>query len=106
MVLRNFIELVPGEPATLHFTGGTIVEKTIVDPLTGREKKVRALVLEVDRLNGEPVSAQFSTLSEKLASQLFPFLERGDIQNYEFTILVEGEGFTRTYSVEVHPYGG
>jgi len=99
MVLRNYVQLEPNVPAVMHFTGGSLQRRTIIERLDGKPKGVNALVLDVNELNGVAVSAQFSTLSEKLAAQLMPFVENKTIHLYRFAITQRGEGFTTDYTV-------
>lgn len=100
MVLRNYVELVPGQPARLHFANHAYTSKTIRDPLLNMDKVVNTLTMQVDELNGAPASGLLSITSEKLASQLAPFLEGKRYLGFVFTITAMGEGFRRSYQVE------
>ena len=106
MVLRNYVTLEEGKAAVMHFRDHYLEDRNIVDPSTRREKGARALVFEVDRLGGESVSAQFSTLSEKLAQTLEPYLEEKTYINYTFIITRRGRGYATEYEVQVTPFGG
>ena len=101
MVLQNYVILETGRPARLHFTAHDIVPKTITDPLLGRPKGVSALVFQVDELNGRPVTAQYSTLSQKHANDFAAFLPGQRYRAYDFIITAEGEGWRREYRVQV-----
>jgi len=103
MVLQNYVILEPGVPARLHFTDHRIMTKTITDPITGEGVIRRTLVFDVDELNGEKVAAQYSIMSEKHASQFEPYLEDKSYRDYDFVITVQGEGFQRSWSVQVLP---
>lgn len=103
MVLQNYVILAEGVPAKLHFIGHIIETRDITDPVTGRPKAVRALVFDVDELNGKPTQARYSTISEKHASQFAPFLEKGRYINYNFSITQLGRGFAREYQLKVEP---
>ena len=74
MVLQNYIQLVPGKPARLHLTNPRIEQREITDPITKQLKRVNVLVFAVDELDGKPVQSTFSTLSDKLALALQPWI--------------------------------
>jgi len=101
MVLMNYIALVPGEPAKMHFTDDYYMERHIYERETGKDKRVRSLVLWCDELNGEPAAKTFSILSEKLAAHITPFLPGKRYLNYDFIITQVGEGFTKDWDVQV-----
>lgn len=100
MVLRNIVELVENVPARMHFVDHALVDKTINDPVLRKAKVATALVFVVDRLNGQPASATFSILAEKLAAKLEPFLASARYRQYDFIITARGAGFLRDYTVE------
>ena len=103
MVLENYVILVPGVPARLHFTDHHIETRTITDPVTGQPTSRRALVLDVDQLNGRLVAARYSTMAEKHAAQFAPYLPDKSYTRYDFTITATGESFRRSWSVQVTP---
>ena len=103
MVLQNFVVLQPGIPAKLHFTDHTIAPRTITDPLTGVPTTRNTLQLIVDTLNDRPVLATYSTMAEKHAQQFAPYLPNKTYVKYDFTITMTGEGFRRSWSVQVTP---
>jgi len=105
MVLRNFVELQEGVPAVMHFRDHWIERRNIVDPATRKEKGANVLVFEVDRLGGQEVSAQFSTLSEKLASTLAPLLEAKRYLNMTVIITKRGRGYATEYELQTTPFG-
>jgi predicted methyltransferase len=100
MVLRNYVELVAGQPSRLHFVSADLVDRTITDPVLGRPKVATVLMLGIDELDGQPAAAFLSVTAEKLASQFKPFIDRGVLADYDFVVTARGEGFRRTYSVE------
>lgn len=104
MVLANYVELQPGVPTRMHFSDSYFIERLIYDRETKGKKTIRSLVFWVDRLGGEPSARTFSILSQKLASQLQPYLEKEQFKNWEFIITKEGEGFGTEYQVETKPY--
>ena len=102
-VLVNHVILENGIPTRLHFTDHRIEARTITEPVTGRPAIRQVLALIVDTLDGRPVSAEFSTMAEKLAGQFEPYLGDKSYRGYDFTITQFGEGFTRSWSVKVTP---
>ncbi|MBT9164924.1 MAG: hypothetical protein DDT23_00935 [candidate division WS2 bacterium] len=106
MVLGNYVILQEGVPTKMHFTDHWIETRTITDPLTGRTKQVRALVFQVAELNGAPVVAYYSTISERHALQFAPYLEGKKYRVMNFTVTMLGSGFAREWQVKVEPRGG
>lgn len=102
-VLENYVMLETGIPTRLHFTDHAIRRRTIADPSTGAPTSRNALVFDVDRMDGRAVVAKYSTLSEKHAAQLEPYLKDRLYRDYEFTITRTGEGFLTSYSVSPVP---
>jgi hypothetical protein len=102
-VLENYVILETGIPTRLHFTDHRIQRRTITDPITGEPASRNVLVLDVDRMDGRPVVALYSTMSEKHATQFEPYLKEKRYRDYEFTITRTGEGFLTQYSVSVSP---
>lgn len=102
-VLVNHVILETGVPARLHFTDHRIERRTITDPVTGEGASRQVLVFNVDRLDGHTVAAQYSTMSDKHASQFEPYLAEKQYRDFEFTIVRSGEGFRTSYSVHVTP---
>jgi hypothetical protein len=103
MVLQNIIVLEPGVPAKFHFYDHHIDTRTITDPVTGQPAIRHVLVFNVDRLNDQPVESTYSTMAEKHASQFSPYLVDKSYRNFDFTITVQGEGFRRSWTVQVTP---
>lgn len=103
MVLQNNIILQTGVPARMHFFDHHIEARDITDPKTGRPTVRNALVFESDMLDGRPVRAIFSTLAEKLASALGPYLEGKRYTAYEFIITKTGVDFRTSYAVTAIP---
>ena len=103
MVLQNYVMLETGIPARMHFTDHNILRKDITDSLTGGGTSRNALVFEVDQLNGLPVTAQFSTLAEKLAMEFKPYLDDKSYRDYDVQITKHGSGFRTSYSVQFLP---
>jgi len=102
-VLENYVILEPGIPARMHFTDHAIVRKTITDPSTGGGATRNTLVFEVDRLDGRPVMAKYSTMSEKHAGQFEPYLADRSYRDYEVVVTRSGEGFRTSYSTQFLP---
>lgn len=103
MVLQNYLMLEEGVPARVHFSDHVIEKRTITDPLTGQPTTRNVLVFDVDLLNGLPVFAKYSIMAEKHASQFAAYLEKKQYRDYNFTITMSGEGFRRSWSLQVIP---
>ena len=106
MVLKNYIELQPGVPATMHFTDHAFDAKEIRDPRTGLVKSLNTLVFSVDRLNGVAVGALYSVTADKLAKQLAPYLANRAYRGFLFTITKLGTEYLTSYEVGVHLFQG
>jgi hypothetical protein len=102
-VLENYVMLETGIPTRLHFTDHHIERRTITDPGTGQPGTRSVLVLEADRMDGRPVAAKYSVMSQKHAAQFEPYLPDKKYTQFEFTIVRSGEGFRTTYSVTPTP---
>lgn len=103
MALQNYVELVAGTPTTFHFTAHALPDRVVRDPETGLEKHVRALVLTVDRVNGEEMHSTFSTLSAKLVARLQPWLDGQRYLVVQLRITKMGSGYLSEYMVEPLP---
>lgn len=106
MVLQNIVTLTQSVPARMHFTDHAIENRTITDPVTLRPSPRQVLVFEVDRLNGQVVTAKFSTMAATLADQFAAYLPDKLYRGYEFLITVRGTGFQTKYTVEKIPISG
>jgi hypothetical protein len=103
MVLENYVILQDGVPARLHFYDHSFQKRPITDNVSGLPATRNVLVLEVDFVNFRPVTAKLSTMAEKLAAQFAPYLEGNAYRNYDFVVTQTGEGFRRSWSVQVIP---
>jgi len=103
MVLENYVILQTGVPGRLHFTDHVIMARTITDPITGGPTRRNVLIFEVDQFNGKEVAAKYSIMAEKHAGQFEPYLTDKSYRAYDFVITPVGEGFRRTWSVQVLP---
>jgi hypothetical protein len=102
-VLENYAILETGIPTTLHFTDHHIETRGITDPATGQPTSRKVLVFEVDKMDGRPVAAKYSTMSEKHAAQFQPYLADKSYTKFEFTITKTGQSYRTSYSVAVTP---
>ncbi len=103
MVLQNYVILEEGIPARVHFYNHVIERRTITDPQTGSPVERQVLVLDVDRLNNQAVSAKYSTMSQKHADQFAAYLPNRGYANFDFVITMLGTGFRRSWTVQVIP---
>jgi hypothetical protein len=99
MPLGNWVMLKTGQPERMHFADHTEEKRTITSPTTGRPEIRNSLVMDVDMLNGLPVSAKFSTMAEGLYAKLEPYLVEKRYLEYYFSITANGEGYQRKYTV-------
>jgi len=103
MVLENYVILQPGVPGRLHFSDHIIMKRTITDPITGGPTARNVLIFEVDEFNGKPATAKYSIMAEKHAGQFAAYLDDKSYRDYDFIITPVGEGFMRTWSLQVLP---
>jgi len=101
MVLTNYVALVAGVPTRLHFTDDYIIDRTINDKESGRTKRIKSLVFQVDELDGEDVARTFSIMSQKLAGHMTPYLPDRAYRAYDFIITEMGSGFYKDWNVQV-----
>jgi hypothetical protein len=99
--VMNHVILAPGIPARMHFDSYEYQERDIRDSITGLPKKVTALVFHCDTLDGQPVSASYSTISDKEASNYRPYLTDNSYRLYDFTVTIGGTGFARERTVRL-----
>lgn len=104
MVLQNNVILQNDVPAKMYFTDHVVIPRTITDPATGRPGIRNVLEFDVDMLNDRPVSAKFSTMAEKLATEFAPFLPDKSYRRFDFVILQRGDGFQRSWTVLRTPH--
>jgi hypothetical protein len=103
MVLQNTIILQDGVPARLHFTDHHIETRTITDAVLQAGVRKNTLVMSVDRLDGRAVEAVLTTMAEKLAAQLGPYLPDKSYKNFEIIITQRGERFRRSWTLQFIP---
>lgn len=103
-MLENYVELISGKPVMLHFTDHDIIVKELRDSITGKPKRVKSLVFEVDEVDGAADVRTFSIVQQKLASQFLPFLDDRSYTKYRFVITRIGEGFLADFQVRPMPY--
>jgi len=96
----NYIALVPGIPTRMHWTDDYIVDREIADKESGKTKRIKSLVFQVDELNGGEVNRTFSVLSQKLAAHLDPWLKDGRYRGYDFIITQMGDGFYKDWNIQ------
>lgn len=102
-MLMNYVALAPGVPRRLHFTDDYLVDRDITDPDTGKTKRLKTLVFQVDEVDSLPASKTFSVVSSKLAAALQPYLKDHAYRGWDFVITKDGSGFAARFKVEAHP---
>lgn len=102
--IMNHIILAAGVPARMHFDSYQYQPRDIRDSITSAPKTVTALVFHCDTLDGAPVNASYSTISDKEAANYKPYLEGNRFTQYDFTVTKSGAGFTteRTVYIDKH----
>ena len=100
-MLMNYIALVPGVPARMHFTDWYSMDRDILVKETGRTKRIHSEVFQVDELNGEDCSRTFSVMSQKLWAHLEPFARDKGYLPYDFIITQIGNEFLKDWNVQV-----
>ena len=103
MPLGNIVILEVGIPERMHFASHVIADRDITDPSTGRPGIRKVLEFSVDKLNGQPANAKFSTMSETLYAQLEAYLPNGIYRGYEFIVTKRGSGYRTKYTVDKIP---
>lgn len=94
MALENWVKLPVGVEVRLHFREYRVTARPITDPVFGVPRTVQSLLLLVDREDGMPVDKMLSIVSEKLASELKPYLDDGTFRNYEWCLVKDAGGFS------------
>jgi len=85
----------------MHFTDDYMIDREIADRESGKPKRIKSLVFQVDELNGEDVARTFSILSQKLAAHMTPLLPDKEYIHYDFIITQIGDGFLKDWNVQV-----
>ena len=106
MVLENYVTFEEGRPKRLHFTSHAVSDRRLRDPLTGLEKSMTVLAMQVDEEDGLPVAKLLSITSEGLAAQIQGYLSGEQYRAYDYTITRRGAGFGTRYSVTAIPRPG
>ena len=103
MPLGNYVILTQDTPERMHFTDHRLETRTITDSLTLKPTPKNVALFTVDRLNGQPVAAQFSVMAETLYAKFEAYLKDNLYRNYEFIVTQRGFGFQTRYTVEAIP---
>ncbi len=100
MPLTNYVVLKTGEPERMHFVDHELAIRTIVDPVSRREKGINVLVFTVDELGAQKVVGYYSVTSQKHSADFDPYLPGKRYKDFTFVITALGEGFRREYQVQ------
>ncbi|OGN97561.1 MAG: hypothetical protein A2Y89_06760 [Chloroflexi bacterium RBG_13_51_18] len=100
MVLMNYIQLQAGVPTRMHFSDDYVIERTILERESGKEKIVTSLVFWCDELNGEPAARTFSILSQKLRAHFEPYRKGKKYADYDFIVTGMGSGWYSDWNVQ------
>lgn len=101
MVLENFVRIETCRRVCVKIEECAIQEVVVRDPLWGRPMPKRRLACLVSQEDGRPVAKVLSTLSEKLALQLWELYRAGVTREHIVCIHKRGEGFAAEFEVEV-----
>ena len=100
MVLSNYVTLPPNVPRRLQFTGEIGFEdREITDPVTGKLKRIRLMVLGVSRVDNEERDTELSVTSERLATTLNAYSKRAGWEKFGYVITRHGDGFGSSFEV-------
>lgn len=99
-LLMNYVQLFPGVPARMHFTDDYMIDRAIREKESGKDKRVKSLVFQVDELDGADVNRTFSIMSQKLAAHFEPFLPGQRYLDYDFIVTKMGDGFYVDWNVQ------
>lgn len=102
-VLENWVKLVPGIEKKMRFSGGSVQQRQIEDPVTRGQKTIRGLIMRVTHEDGMPVQKDFSIVSERLAGEMSAYLTPERLAGFEFTFLKEPGQFTAPRLVRIAP---
>lgn len=104
-ILSNYITIERDQTEVLHFKGHELADRVVRDPVTGREKSVKTLIMYVDERGGAATDTVFSIISDKLATQLGPWLEGERYKRFTFAITRRGAGFLTDWEIQASPRG-
>lgn len=103
MTLANYVKLEDNIEKRLRIREGSfrLEERTIPDPLVKQPRARTAAAMDVYQEDDRPVQKTFSTLSEKLATQLKVAHDNGTLYRYTVGIKKVGSGYATEYQVRL-----
>ena len=103
MTLENFVKLEAGKEKILKIRPGSfrVEPRAFKDPKTQIPKTINAVVVDVVEEDGKPTAKTFSTVSDKLATQLRLAHENGTLYIYKVGIKRVGEGYGTEYQLRL-----
>jgi len=103
MTLENFVKLESDVEKRLKIREGSfrIEPRIILDSKTKGPKSVNAAVMDVLEEDGKPVTKAFSTVSDKLATQLKVAHDNGTLYRYTVGIKRVGAGYATEYQLRL-----
>jgi hypothetical protein len=103
MTLENYVKLVEGVEKVLKIREGTfrIEPRTVLDPKTKAPTPKQAAVMDVYEEDGRGVQKQFSTLSDKLATQLKAAHDNRTLYTHNVGIKKVGSGYVTEYALRL-----
>lgn len=97
----TFVTFPPDTPVRLRITGARMEDRVRVDPLSGKEGEVRALVLDVSEVNGEARKTTASLLSLKAQENLAAAINSGEAFRRVVEITRRRSGYATTYEIRL-----
>jgi hypothetical protein len=103
MTLENFVKLESDVEKRLKIREGSfrIEPRIILDPRTKSPKSINVAVMDVIEEDGKPVTKGFSTVSDKLATQLRAAHDNGTLYRYTVGIKRVGSGYATEYQLRL-----
>lgn len=103
MTLENYVKLEKDVEKILRFKPESfrIEPREITDPKTEIKRTLNAAVVDVTEEDGRAVTKMFTTLGEKLATQLKTAHDNGTLYRYKVGVTMRGEGFGRKYTLRL-----
>ena len=103
MVLENYVILRDGVPSRVHIADMYLEARTITEGATGRPAPRNTLIMVIDGLDSRVVAAKLTTMAEKFASQMMPYMANKEYLKYDFTIIQRGDGYLRSWTITKTP---
>jgi len=103
MTLGNYVKLEPDVEKVLRIREGSfrVETRTVNDPTSKQAKPKTVGVMDVISEDGKPVRKEFSTMSEKLATQLKVAHDNHTLYTHNVGIKRVGSGYVTEYQLRL-----